>query len=226
MTTELSFTATGENPRDYITTALRAISGDGTDVTDLSATIEFDGFSLSAEGETLGEVAEKLNAVKFEESPTGISVEFSASGAPEVEATEAAEESTSESESGRGHGPEQGELPSQVRSNTMEHAILFLFHHAVEGSESKWVTGRELQSVLPDSLTLSQVSNTMQRLFKKSLLDRRQRESADSYTHEYSLTSAGRGEVVRLEGEPDFAETPIPEDSLDVGAVAGSLAAN
>lgn len=223
MTTELSFDASGDHPAELIADGLDGIRRGDAKVQDVEAEIEFEGFSLTAEGETLAVVAEKLNAIKFDEPVTRLTVTFTATGLEEPEAEDEVAEAVSEPSDAEPEGDEEREV-KHLKPGTMEHAVLTLFDTAVanDGTDT-WATAKELRQQLPNGLTQSQVSNTLQRCWKKGLMDRRVDPDSDTYQHQYRMNSAGRGEMIRL-GTADFAETPIPADGFDLDALKGSLA--
>ena len=168
----------------------------------VSVTIQFDGFSLSAESDSINSAAEKFNSIAYNDDPTGFEVD--------IELTEdAAVATTGESVTIAGDGdgedvdpiepprsppeyndaadrydrPHSAHDPAHLRENTMEHLTLGLmteYLRQTEDVDSAFdVTGvmvdpRDFIEWEPSAVDIneSQGSNALYRLWKKGLVER------------------------------------------------------
>ena len=231
--TTLTIESEGDDAHAVFREAISHISL--TDVDEIDVTISFGSFTLTAEGETLDEVADSLRAVDYNQQPTAITLKTAVSaGADVVEPTEPASRSDAGSDTTtdgdvRDHTPEN---PAHIGRNTMEHVALersVRCLYDTEGDEGDegdafetvgtYFTSRRI-SDWDDPIAycdMNQLTNAFYRLYKKGLLDRTRGSSlpdVDTSGSEfaYKLNRAGAAEVQRL-GVPDIEESPafMPE---------------
>ena len=224
---KLTITAEGDDPAALIR-AVDVRLPDGLEPQSIDATIHFTGdFSLTASGTTYGDVARKLNAVEYSDTPERITVEQLVDGdvieAPAEELPET--ESESEKPTGSNGTKDSRTEPKRVAPNTIEHVTLDYISQYIN---SELLDGplRPFNAVPDDgddledfevctpmlaewdgyhaNITQPQLGTALIRLCKKGLIEFRRNGSHNrNFSKYYTLNSAGAGELRRL-GPPEI----------------------